>query len=286
MQGLNLRLPPCEGVEAADEKTLPAAGDTCGSGPALGAKGSPAERPGLAEEEIGTAGGAPERSGFVYFIQACSGGPVKVGFATDMDRRLSELQVGSPVRLWALAKIPGTRADEREIHRRLAPSASHGEWFWPSDELEALLVEKVGRVPSKYVRRRNSRPGTPPTVGAYMRTEVCIACYRGPEDGARRLVCGFCIDCAQRLVRCHEAEEHGARIWEEMRAESVRLNEEKKRRRLEAEALIFEKWAPKAKEPPERRVIAGRACPDCAKEFRGSAYLHRKRCTARAAASA
>lgn len=67
------------------------------------------------------------REGWVYFAQAQSGGPVKIGFAVDPESRLVQLQVGSPVRLWFLGRVPGTPADEREIHGRLADCAAHGE---------------------------------------------------------------------------------------------------------------------------------------------------------------
>lgn len=54
--------------------------------------------------------------GFVYFIQAEHGGPVKIGWARDPAKRLRELQTGSPHRLVVRATIAGALADEAALH--------------------------------------------------------------------------------------------------------------------------------------------------------------------------
>lgn len=97
--------------------------------------------------------------GRVYFIQAILGGPVKVGWATDLPRRLSELQVGSPVVLGLLGQFAGTKADEETLHGQLRALHSHGEWFIPGEALEGVFMERLGLVPSAY---RGNREVIPP----------------------------------------------------------------------------------------------------------------------------
>ncbi len=76
----------------------------------------------------------------VYFVQAGEAGPVKIGFAADVLRRLPELQVNSPFRLRALGQIKGDRLIERGLHIRFAGVRVSGEWFSPSPELLALIA--------------------------------------------------------------------------------------------------------------------------------------------------
>lgn len=52
----------------------------------------------------------------VYFIQAVEGGPIKIGFAQDPQKRLAEIQRMSPVPLQVLKVIPGDRNLEGAIH--------------------------------------------------------------------------------------------------------------------------------------------------------------------------
>lgn len=66
---------------------------------------------------------------FVYFIQAGDGGPVKIGIASDPEKRLAEMQVGNHVELILLAVRPGSADLERRIHARLLPGLIRGEWF-------------------------------------------------------------------------------------------------------------------------------------------------------------
>ena len=68
-------------------------------------------------------------SGFVYFVQGRKGGPVKIGYAVDPQRRLGNMSTGSPVPLKLLAAIPGDRNLEADLHRFFGVGRLHGEWF-------------------------------------------------------------------------------------------------------------------------------------------------------------
>lgn len=67
--------------------------------------------------------------GFVYFIQAIGGGPIKIGWAKDPAKRLVLLQCGNPVELRICRTHPGTIQDERGLHRIFGEVHLRGEWF-------------------------------------------------------------------------------------------------------------------------------------------------------------
>jgi hypothetical protein len=76
----------------------------------------------------------------VYFIRATSSGLVKIGCASDPWGRLRAFQTGSAERLALVGVIPNAgRAGERELHELFASFRAHGEWFYPSEELDAAI---------------------------------------------------------------------------------------------------------------------------------------------------
>lgn len=72
---------------------------------------------------------------FVYFAQAVSGGPIKIGVSRDISARLATLQTGSPLILRILGFQEGSRAIEAALHRRFAAHHVHNEWFEPCEAL-------------------------------------------------------------------------------------------------------------------------------------------------------
>lgn len=75
----------------------------------------------------------------IYFIQAVTGGPIKIGFALDPDIRLRGVQCGNPEEVVILKTIPGSRQDEARIHRELAAHHKRGEWFYNTAEVLAYI---------------------------------------------------------------------------------------------------------------------------------------------------
>jgi hypothetical protein len=82
-----------------------------------------------------------KHSGFIYFIQGQSGGAVKIGYTTDVFKRLKGLQTGHPDTLIIRCCIPGNPNDETNYHHRFASCKLKGEWFKPTDELMAHINE-------------------------------------------------------------------------------------------------------------------------------------------------
>lgn len=84
----------------------------------------------------------PQREdGFVYFLEARESSRIKIGFATNLERRISALQTGSPERLIVLGTIPGTRADERNLHKRFSKYRLSGEWFRNAQPLLRYILK-------------------------------------------------------------------------------------------------------------------------------------------------
>ena len=101
----------------------------------------------------------------VYLIQGVRGGACKVGTTTSIQDRLMSLEAGSPVPLEVVSTIPGTHRLESEIHAKLAPWRSHGEWFWPTDEAsEVLAAADAGRPRGPPWRDPRPRPCPPEAV--------------------------------------------------------------------------------------------------------------------------
>lgn len=71
----------------------------------------------------------------VYFICGVFPGPIKIGWAACVARRVSELQPGNPHPLTVLGTIPGGLKLEREIHKQFPHLRLYGEWFDPDQEL-------------------------------------------------------------------------------------------------------------------------------------------------------
>lgn len=102
------------------------------------------------------------KKGFVYFVQASHGGPVKIGYSVDPGGRLRELQSGSPYWLVLRHSIEGDRTRENELHRQFKEHRLGGEWFTPCPELMEIapkvLLEEGKPVPwqgkVKSTRRR------------------------------------------------------------------------------------------------------------------------------------
>ena len=66
--------------------------------------------------------------GSVYLVQD-SHGNTKIGFSTNPERRLKSLRTSSASKLTFLGAIPGTRENEKRLHRLFADRRVGREWF-------------------------------------------------------------------------------------------------------------------------------------------------------------
>ncbi len=78
-------------------------------------------------------------TGFIYFVRPRRAKVVKIGFASDIQKRLATLQTGHHSKLEIMASIPGTMQDEHRWHKRFVGDRVRGEWFNLSDRLHATI---------------------------------------------------------------------------------------------------------------------------------------------------
>jgi len=89
---------------------------------------------------------------WVYFVQVGEDGedgPIKIGTAIDVEKRLVGLQCASPWPLRLLAVMEGGSGLETRLHRDLRSHRIRGEWFHPSPRVLAQVAhakERTGYV--------------------------------------------------------------------------------------------------------------------------------------------
>jgi hypothetical protein len=77
--------------------------------------------------------------GYVYFIQARNGGPIKIGWAKDPEQRLANMQVANAEPLVIRTAVKSKPQAEKKLHERFAAKRVRGEWFEPCPEIEYLI---------------------------------------------------------------------------------------------------------------------------------------------------
>lgn len=77
----------------------------------------------------------------IYFIQEDRDGPIKIGVASNVKRRLQGLQVSSAHELHLRATMNGNALVEKELHERFAEWRIRGEWFKPAPPVLALIEQ-------------------------------------------------------------------------------------------------------------------------------------------------
>jgi hypothetical protein len=78
-----------------------------------------------------------QKQGHVYFVW--DGGPVKIGFSTDIPKRIAALQTGCAHPIDLIHSVLGSVEDEAAFHARFAHLRLSGEWFAFKGELLEFL---------------------------------------------------------------------------------------------------------------------------------------------------
>ena len=87
---------------------------------------------------------AGRRAPSLYMVQSGGpSGPVKIGYATNVLYRVSNLQTGNPERLTLIleARVPDPAALEAELHDRFRAHRIRGEWFRYHQDVAAARAE-------------------------------------------------------------------------------------------------------------------------------------------------
>lgn len=69
----------------------------------------------------------------IYFINHTE--YLKIGYTSDINKRITDLQVSCPVKLTLVGLIDGDMVDESALHEKFRKFHSHGEWFTYTKEL-------------------------------------------------------------------------------------------------------------------------------------------------------
>jgi hypothetical protein len=101
-------------------------------------------------------------TGHVYFAKA--GDRIKIGFSTNVEKRLRALGTGSPQAIQLLGVMPGSKRLERTIHEDLKAHRQHREWFTDCSAVREALSRLPLEMPApqEKVRQRRERPNYQP----------------------------------------------------------------------------------------------------------------------------
>ena len=83
----------------------------------------------------------PQREEVVYYVQI--GGHIKIGWTGQLEQRMRQYPPNSQL----LAVHPGTRADERALHKRFAVHRSHGQEWYP---LVPVVLDHIKRMQDQH----------------------------------------------------------------------------------------------------------------------------------------
>ena len=80
---------------------------------------------------------------YVYFIRAGNNGPIKIGMADNVEKRMDSLQIGNHLKLQIVTKIKfGSRPEafdrECQFHKMFSHKRIRGEWFEGDIRINAL----------------------------------------------------------------------------------------------------------------------------------------------------
>jgi len=86
--------------------------------------------------------------GYIYFIQRITGGPIKIGYSNNPQKRLATFQTSHHERLVILGCVHGDIPYERHLHRQFAGYRirSDGEWFQDCREIRMFISQNCFKI--------------------------------------------------------------------------------------------------------------------------------------------
>ena len=111
----------------------------------------------------------------IYFLQGGPGGPIKIGFSTQLPTLLKAIHAinGEAVRF--LGAVAGSKEDEARLHSQHATDRLHGEWFRLSHRLLLFLVN-AGMRPTICTE------ATPDLVQTFMHEQPAISASLATQE--------------------------------------------------------------------------------------------------------
>jgi hypothetical protein len=105
----------------------------------------------------------PCKRGYVYFISTANERAVKIGWSSNIAKRLDNLQAANPETLRLVGVVQAGKAKEAEYHKRFRGQKIRGEWYRLPGPirgfLEMLWARRVARwETSKKAQKRVDSP--------------------------------------------------------------------------------------------------------------------------------
>lgn len=91
-----------------------------------------------------------DSAAWTYFIRVGNAGPIKIGKADDLSRRVASLQTAHANELTVFSATLGGRPLERFLHQAFATDCIRGEWYRPTRRVLGFAYEMDDRVPRRY----------------------------------------------------------------------------------------------------------------------------------------
>ena len=83
---------------------------------------------------------SPDDEGFIYILRV--GGCYKIGWTSDLKRRMKQYHPDTTL----MCVYPGTRADEKKLHKRWGHHLRHGrEWFVLAPEIDRHIEQMIAK---------------------------------------------------------------------------------------------------------------------------------------------
>jgi len=82
---------------------------------------------------------AVNRRSYIYFAARATDGAIKIGWSSDVIRRMQELRKRERCPVDLLACVPGSKPDELALHERFKSCALELEWFRPTKALTSFI---------------------------------------------------------------------------------------------------------------------------------------------------
>lgn len=79
----------------------------------------------------------------IYFIQEVNTGNVKIGYADNVEKRLTKMKSDNSSELIVIRSLAGNRSDERIIQNHFGDRFVRGEWFRYCDEMMTINLSDI-----------------------------------------------------------------------------------------------------------------------------------------------
>lgn len=93
----------------------------------------------------------------IYFM-GWAGGPIKIGFARQLERRWQEIQVASPYPIFVWAAVTGGDTQERLYHYQFRDHRIRGEWFERCEAIETEILRLNASASRGHLRLVRTNP--------------------------------------------------------------------------------------------------------------------------------